>query len=101
MNCKPNQMAWIIVPKEQNMRGIEQLNGRVVRTIRLLPGMPYATWEVTPTQRITISQGFVDPHGVVLAPGDTGVCDGIPDHYLRPFDPDSEPEAAVRELEAV
>ena len=101
MNCKPDQMAWIVVPTNQNMRGIEQLNGRIVRTVRLLPDLPSATWEVTPTQRVTITRRSVDPRGVVLEAGDTCICDGIPDHYLRPFDPDSEPEAIVRELEAV
>ncbi|MBX3588820.1 MAG: hypothetical protein KF796_19485 [Ramlibacter sp.] len=94
-------MAWIVVPKHQNLRGIEQLNGRIVRTIRLLPGMAMPTWEVTPGQRVQITQRSRDPHGVLLQPGDWAICDGIPDHYLRPFDPKSEPEVIVRELEAV
>ncbi|MCA0213108.1 MAG: hypothetical protein LCH79_08030 [Proteobacteria bacterium] len=100
MNCKPDQMAWIVVPKDQCRRGVEQLNGRIVRTIRLLPGAPVATWEVTPEQQVHFTARGVDPFGRVLEPGDIGVCEGIPDHYLRPFDPDSEPEPVVRELEA-
>lgn len=101
MNCKPGQMAWIVVPKAQNLRGIEQLNGRVVRTVTLLPGFREPVWAVTPAQAVTITQPCVDPNGAVLHAGDTAVADGIPDSYLRPFDPNSEPkgELKARELE--
>jgi hypothetical protein len=101
MNCKPDQMAWIKVPPHQNLRGIEQLNGRIVRTVRLLECAAFPTWVVSPEQSVTITTPCRDPHGEVLLPGDRCVADGIPDHYLRPFDPDSEPlnEPASRELE--
>lgn len=96
MNCKQGQLAWIVVPKGQAQRGIEQLNRRVVRTVELLPGFGVPVWEVTPKQVVTITQDCVDPNGQVLRAGDTAVADGIPDAYLRPFDPNSEPEAAPR-----
>jgi hypothetical protein len=101
MNCKRNQLAWIVVPPEQARGGIEQLNRRVVRTVELLPGFREPVWAVTPRQVVTITQDCRDPNGQVLHEGDTAVADGIPDAYLRPFDPNSAPEAdqLVRELE--
>jgi hypothetical protein len=101
MNCKPNQLAWIVVPKEQAQRGIEQLNRRVVRTIALQPGFREPVWEVMPRMAVTITQDCVDPNGEVLRAGDTAVADGIPDAYLRPFDPNSEPEQAPEQRELV
>lgn len=101
MNCKRDQLAWIVVPKGQNLRGIEQLNGRVVRTVTLLSGFPEPVWAVTPPQAVTITQDCKDPHGQVLHPGDTAVADGIPDSYLRPFDPNSEPEQTNGQRELV
>lgn len=103
MNCKPGQLAWIVVPRQQAQRGVEQLNRRVVRTVELLPGFGVPVWEVTPRQVVTITQDCVDPKGQVLRAGDTAVADGIPDAYLRPFDPSSELEGAprVRALETL
>jgi hypothetical protein len=92
MNCKPDQMAWIVVPPNQNLYGIEQLNGRIVRTVRLVDGYGLPAWEVTPKQWVTITKHSRDPSGQVLNPGDRAFCDAIPDHYLRPFDPKSEAE---------
>jgi hypothetical protein len=101
MNCKPGQLAWIVVPKEQNLRGIEQLNGRVVRTVALLPCVGEPVWEVTPRQSVKMTQDSLDARGQVLRAGDTLVADGIPDSYLRPFDPNSEPEQISEQRELV
>jgi hypothetical protein len=101
MNCKPDQLAWIKVPKQFNSRGLEQLNGRIVRTVRLLAGQREPIWMVTPDQVITITAFCTDTNGTVFQPGERSTAEGIPDAFLRPFDPNSEPlnNPAARELE--
>jgi hypothetical protein len=101
MNCKPDQLAWIVVPREYYGTGMEQLNNRVVRTVRLLSGYPGPTWEVTPHQYVTFSRPVTDHNGSNIEVGERRWSDGLPDRFLRPFDPNSEPlnEPASRELE--
>lgn len=101
MNCKPDQMAWITVPKHFAGSGLEQLNGHVVKTLRLDPTDAVPTWFVTPAQIVRFQTRVVDSIGRVIDAGDIGETDRIPDSFLRPFDPNSEPrnEPASRELE--
>lgn len=95
MNCKPSQVALIVVPKRLRRNGLEQLEGRVVSTVRLLTGQTEPVWVVTPEQWVTITQPCHDAHGVKYAPGERVVAEGIPDAMLRPFDPESAPTEEV------
>ncbi len=90
MNCARGQWAWIDVPRDagNKLLGLTQLQGHVVRTVRLLTGVGItsSTWKVDPPQRCRVN-GLVGP----LKPGDVMNLLGIPDAYLRPF-PDLPPE---------
>lgn len=103
MNCKPEQMAWISVPAKFTGTGMEQIHGHIVRTVRLQPNMCEVCWVVTPPQRVVITRYALDAEGRRLAPGEKLEADGIPDAWLRPFDPQSEPQpdavTVCRELE--
>lgn len=89
MNCKPDQLAWIVVPKRLAHHGVEQLNGRVVRTVRLLSRQHRPVWEVDPQQYVTITRPGVNERGEFYSPGERVEAEGIPDELLRPFDPTS------------
>jgi hypothetical protein len=101
MNCKKDQIAWIVVPRHYYGSGLEQLNNHVVKTLELIPGFPEPTWRVTPRQVVTFTAHTVDHSGKRIAAGETMWTDQIPDSFLRPFDPKSQPEPDVvtRELE--
>ncbi len=100
MKCKPNQMAWISVPTQFHGTGMEQIHGHVVRTVRLQSNMVELCWVVTPPQRVVITRYAFDAKGCRLEPGERLEADGIPDAWLRPFDPDSLPadEPVTQEL---
>lgn len=99
MNCKPRQLAWIVVPPQHHGSGMEQIDGHVVQTLRLLQGHSQPVWEVTPTQVVTFRRRETDDRGQVLRPGETCTADGIPDAWLRPFDPLSAPRESIKVLE--
>lgn len=101
MNCQPQQLAWINVPAWYAGSGIEALQGHVVKTDRLLPYSGEPTWTVSPPQSIRFRMAGTDRFGKRTLPGDVLVADGIPDAWLRPFDPKAAPvdEAAPAELE--
>lgn len=101
MNCNPDQLAWINVPAWYNGSGIDQMQGHVVKTVRLLPVGGEPTWVVNPPQSIRFRMAGTDRFGKQTKPGDVLLADGIPDAWLRPFDPRSAPTAdtAERELE--
>jgi hypothetical protein len=101
MNCKSDQMAWIVVPRSMRGSGLEQLDGHMVRTVALLPGYGEPIWAVTPRQTVIFKLPSIDRSGRHINPGDKLTADGIPDAYLRPFDPRGAPEALTtdRELE--
>ena len=99
MNCKPNQLAFVRVPAHYIGSGIEVLNNRVVRTVAMHSGSPADVWQVTPPQSVVIKIPAVDGKGMRLSPGEKLVVDGIPDAWLRPFDPASEPEADIHASE--
>ena len=101
MNCKPKQLAWISVPRAYVGSGLEQLNNHVVKTIELTCHLPEPTWRVTPRQVVTFATPSVDRTGQRIAAGETMWTEEIPDSFLRPFDPKSEPapDVAMRELE--
>ena len=101
MNCKKDQMAWIKVPRQFQGSGLEQLNGHVVKTVAVAPGHSVPTWEVTPPQRVHFKTHCVDASGRLIKAGEVAETALIPDSFLRPFDPNSEPsdELESRELE--
>jgi len=101
MNCKPSQMAWIVVPAGYAGTGIEKVNGNIVRTVALLPDYTDPTWSVTPEPLVTIRVNAIDFKGYKLKAGEFLRAHAIPDAWLRPFDPASEPgaETTERELE--
>lgn len=101
MNCKPNQLAWIKVPREYHGSGLEQLNNHVVQALHLEPGYPEPTWRITPVQEVKFASFSVDHSGSAIMPGEVRWTNTLPDSFLRPFDPDSTPlnEPAVRALE--
>lgn len=103
MNCKPGQMAWIVVPREYHGTGMEALDGHMVKTLTLLPGYSVPVWDVTPPQRVVCKVHGRDYRGQRLAPGELLQAHGVPDAFLRPFDPRSAPPLAElqRELEKV
>jgi len=94
MNCKPNQRAWIDVPRTPQTiaLGIDQIHGHVVETKFLHPDSPGGEpqWIVEPPQSCTVPR---DVHGrnASVAAGTVMKLLGIPDSYLRPFD-DLPPE---------
>jgi hypothetical protein len=92
MNCKPNQLAWIVVPPHQARNGLEVLNRQVVCTKRLLPINDMPVWEVEPHLTVTWTRPGRDLTGRLVEPGDVLHVDGVPDYWLRPFDPDSAPK---------
>lgn len=104
MNCKQDQLAWINVPAWYNGSGIDEMQGHVVKAVRLLPFGGEATWVVSPAQSIRFRMAGTDRFGKRTVPGDVLLADGIPDAWLRPFDPKAEPadegEPAVLELAA-
>ncbi len=101
MNCKRDQLAWVVVPRQYRGTGLEQLNNHVVKTIQLAPGFPEPTWQVTPRQTVKFARDAVDQEGRLIRPGEERWTDTLPDSFLRPFDPDSTPkdELESRELE--
>lgn len=101
MNCKPAQLAWIVVPRHYCSSGLEQLNNHVVKTLRLVPGFPEPTWQIKPRQIVRFAIFSVDQSGKRIHPGEVLWTDTLPDSFLRPFDPNSEPlnESAPRQLE--
>jgi hypothetical protein len=101
MNCKPNQLAWVKVPRQFHGSGLEQLNNHVVKTVCLVPGYPEPTWQISPPQTVKFTSFSIDHSGRRILPGEVMWTDTLPDSMLRPFDPDSEPlnEPASRELE--
>jgi len=99
MNCKPHQLAWIVVPRHHHGSGIEQIDGHVVKTLLLLQGHSQPVWAVTPAQVVTFCRREVDDRGRALHPGETCTADGIPDAWLRPFDPRSAPQPSIEHLE--
>ena len=92
MNCKPQQLAFIRVPASYNHTGLQVWHNRVVRTQLLLPGHNEPIWAVEPKQRVSLAIAGVDAQGRTVLPGELMEADGIPDAWLRPFDPDSAPE---------
>lgn len=98
MKCKPNQLAFIKVPAYYSRFGLQCLNNHVVKTVRLLGGYSEPMWEVTPTQTVVFTGRACDRFGQKLDPGDKAKAAGIPDSWLQPFDPDSEPEAQETDL---
>lgn len=92
MNCKSQQLAWIKVPASYNNSGLQVLTNRVVRTQVLLPGFSEPIWDVDPPQTVTFTVNAVDECGQNIKAGDCLEAAGIPDAWLRPFDPDSAPE---------
>lgn len=99
MNCKPDQLAWIVVPRAYLGTGLEQIDGHVVKTVRMLNSLSVPVWVVTPTQTVTFRRFSIDDKGNTLLPGETGRAEGIPDSWLRPFDPEAAPRESIRVLE--
>jgi hypothetical protein len=91
MNCKRDQLAWIVVPRQYDGTGMEQLNNRVVKTIELVAGFPEPTWRITPKQTVKFTRHTVDHSGASIQPGEMRWTDALPDSFLRPFDPNSSP----------
>lgn len=100
MNCKPNQLAWIKVPANMNGSGMEALHNHVVRTVTLVAMRP-ALWQVDPPQLMQLRAVGIDITGRVYRSGQRLIVEGIPDAWLQPFDPESDPshEAHHDELE--
>lgn len=91
MNCRPDQLAWIVVPREFQGSGVESLDGHVVRTLHLVAACEPPTWHVSPTLPVTIKNPSRAPSGELFMPGDRCICDALPDAWLRPFNPQSAP----------
>lgn len=94
MNCKPNQLAWIVVPRDQRPLGFDQIDGHVVTTEQLLSGFVEPTWRISPHQVITVRVYGRSTTGEVFCPGQSAVTAAIPDSWLRPFDPLAAPQMA-------
>jgi hypothetical protein len=92
MNCKSDQMAWIVVPREYQGTGVEVLDRRVVKTVVLVPGLGEPIWAVTPQQTVVLRIDGTDMRHRPVRRGETLTAEGIPDAWLRPFDPSSAPE---------
>jgi hypothetical protein len=101
MNCKPDQLAWIVVPRGYRGTGLEQLNNQVVKTLTLEPGYPEPIWNITPSVTVTFTAPAIDWSGRQIRPGETRSTSMLPDAFLRPFDPNSTPlnEPVSREVE--
>jgi hypothetical protein len=101
MNCKPDQMAWIKVPPAFARHGVEHLQNRVVKTKELVRGTPSPTWLVEPPQFVQLTGSIKDAAGTTAKAGQRFEFYAIPDYWLVPFDPNSEPlnEPALRILE--
>jgi hypothetical protein len=101
MNCKPDQMAWIVVPREYRGTGVDKLDRSIVKTLVLLPGLREPVWAVTPQQTVLLAIDGLDCRNRPVRRGETLAAEGIPDAWLRPFDPRSAPESlpALRDLE--
>lgn len=94
MNCRPNQLAWIDVPRTpQNIAlGIDQLQGHVVMTKSLHPDSPASDpqWVVEPPQSCKVPRD-VHARNASVAAGTIVHLRGVPDSFLRPFE-DLPPE---------
>lgn len=88
LNCRAGQLAWIDVPRDRAAEalGSTQLQGRVVRTVRLkaCPPFPEPAWQVEPPQAVRVV-GPVPP-SLGVKPGDVLAAEAIPDAWLRPFE---------------
>jgi hypothetical protein len=88
MNCRPNQLAWIDVPRTARYvaLGVVQLQGHVVMTKRVHNGSPPndPQWVVEPVQRCVVPRDVRGTNGSVAA-GTVMTLAGVPDSFLRPF----------------
>lgn len=84
MNCKPDQLAWIKVPKEYARFGVEQLHNRVVRVEASAWG-PMPSWHIEPTQVVLLSGPIRDGCGTVGKAGETFEVRTLPDAWLVPL----------------
>jgi hypothetical protein len=87
LNCKPEQPAWICVPRtpQTEALGMVQLHGHVVVTKGLDPRVNPAAWVVEPQQSHRVV-GPIPPRLVGrVKEGDKLIADCIPDAWLRPF----------------
>lgn len=92
MNCRPNQLAWIVVPRGFcGGSGIEAINGQVVRTLAVVPGYEPLSWWIAPAPSFTL-MARMTWLSKLLNPGDQFTCVTLPDAWLRPFDPRSTPQ---------
>lgn len=71
---KRGGLAWI--------RGIRELNGRIVTTRRLYDG---TWWEITPPQEYTAQEYHMGRNGVEAFPGDPVRVTGLADKCLEPI----------------
>jgi hypothetical protein len=91
MNCKENQLAWIVVPPIYHGTGVEEISGHVVKTVQLVSGHPEAMWRIDPPQWVTFRQPVRDFTARTIDAGDRRWSDILPDSWLRPFDAGSMP----------
>lgn len=91
MNCKPDQLAWIKVPRDMAQGGVEQLQNRVVQTKTVVPHVTEPTWTVEPAQSILLSMPIKDAAGLQAGPGQRYEVFGIPDSWLVPLRGDPVP----------
>jgi hypothetical protein len=79
---RPGGMAWIKgIPS--NAHGLEELNGRAVKTVRV---NDTGNWDIEPSQQVLITQRLSVNHPPrVYLPGDTASVCGIPDENLEPW----------------
>jgi hypothetical protein len=98
---KPGGMAWIVGIDHGN--GIESLQGRAVKTVRLEPGS--SRWEIDPPQRVKFTKDtlytFTHKHqDVLVLAGEYRTVSGLGDAFLEPWkeDEDGVSREEVREL---
>lgn len=88
MNCLPGQLAWIKVPPAAAVRGVEQLNNRVVRVMQQkIPGI----WNIEPAQSFVTTGQIMDAAGQRFATGQCVHLDAIADSWLVPFKGNADP----------
>ncbi len=92
MNCKPGDMAIIVVPADWPRK---TLDGKIVEVVRFVPPRgPEAKWDQRPTWWCKFQSAWFNDHGVMFLEGH------VLDSWLRPISGAPVNDEVVSEVNA-